>query len=124
MDYMQGTDYNEPLQQEAVSDYDLMWNICFNFFLIHTILLSQCSLVKLKNKYNKIKIGYLFSFGSMVQKGKFSAGAALLVKTLKNVDLPTFGTPTMPILKFVPIRPINGLRSGSSCFLGGIVHVT
>lgn len=29
----------------------------------------------------------------MVQKGKFSAGAALLVKTLKNVDLPTFGTP-------------------------------
>lgn len=29
----------------------------------------------------------------MVQKGKFSAGAALFVKTLKNVDFPTFGTP-------------------------------
>lgn len=40
-----------------------------------------------------VTLGYLFSFGSMVQKGKFSAGAALLVKTLKNVDFPTFGTP-------------------------------
>lgn len=29
---------------------------------------------------------YLFSFGSVVQKGKFSAGTALWVKTLKKVD--------------------------------------
>ena len=28
----------------------------------------------------------LFSLGSMVQKGKFSAGAAAFVRTLKNVD--------------------------------------
>lgn len=40
-----------------------------------------------------LELEYLFSFGSMVQKGKFSAGAALLVRTLKNVDFPTFGTP-------------------------------
>lgn len=39
------------------------------------------------------KLRYLFSFGSIVQNGKFSAGAALLVKTLKKVDFPTFGTP-------------------------------
>lgn len=59
----------------------------------------------------------------MVQKGKFSAGAALLVNTLKNVDLPTLGTPTIPMRRLVPIRPIKGLRSGSSCFLGGILEV-
>lgn len=29
---------------------------------------------------------HLLSLGSIVQNGKFSAGAALLVKTLKNVD--------------------------------------
>lgn len=63
---------------------------------------------------------YLFSLGSMVQKGKFSAGAALFVSTLKNVDLPTFGTPTMPTRKFVPTRPINGFFSGSSTFFGAI----
>lgn len=34
--------------------------------------------------------GTRFSLGSMVQKGKFSAGAADFVSTLKNVDLPTF----------------------------------
>lgn len=34
--------------------------------------------------------------GSIVQNGKFSAGTALLVMTLKNVDLPTFGRPTIP----------------------------
>jgi len=31
---------------------------------------------------------HLFSLGSMVQKGKFSAGAALFVRMLKNVDFP------------------------------------
>jgi len=58
-----------------------------------------------------------------VQKGKFSAGAELLVNTLKNVDLPTFGTPTMPTRKFVPTRPINGFFSGSSTFFGGILKI-
>ncbi|GAB4387526.1 MAG: hypothetical protein Kow0045_19360 [Albidovulum sp.] len=39
----------------------------------------------------------------MVQKGKFAAcAAAVRVNALKSVDLPTFGSPTMPILK--PIR--------------------
>lgn len=31
-------------------------------------------------------MGTLLSFGSMVQKGKFSAAAWLFVSTLKNVD--------------------------------------
>ena len=42
-------------------------------------------------------------FGSIVQKGKFAACAvAVFVSALNSVDLPTFGKPTMPILK--PIR--------------------
>lgn len=57
----------------------------------------------------------------MVQNGKLEAAAALFVKTLKNVDFPTFGTPTMPTRKLVPTRPINGFRSGSSTFFGGIL---
>jgi hypothetical protein len=36
----------------------------------------------------------LASLGSMVQKGKFSAGIAILVSVLKRVDFPTFGKPT------------------------------
>ena len=36
------------------------------------------------------------SFGSMVQKGKFSAGMLHFVRVLYNVDLPTLGRPTMP----------------------------
>lgn len=55
-----------------------------------------------------------------MQKGKFSAGAADLVRTLKKVDFPTFGTPTIPTFKFVPTRPISGFISGSAFFLGGI----
>jgi hypothetical protein len=35
--------------------------------------------------------------GSMVQKGKFSAGMANFVRRLNVVLLPTFGSPTMPI---------------------------
>ena len=37
-------------------------------------------------------------FGSMVQKGKFSAAIADSVNALKSVDLPTFGRPTIPHL--------------------------
>lgn len=36
------------------------------------------------------------------------------------LTFPTLGTPTIPIFKLVPTLPINGLRSGSSTFLGGI----
>src|SRR5690554_4592507 len=38
-------------------------------------------------------------FGSMVQKGKFSAAIPDLVKALNRVDLPTLGKPTIPQLK-------------------------
>ena len=64
---------------------------------------------------------YLLSFGSIVQKGKFSACACDLVSTLKKVDLPTFGRPTMPTLRLVPTRPIRGFTSGAAGFLGGIL---
>src|SRR5690554_6191330 len=37
-------------------------------------------------------------FGSMVQKGKFSALISALVSALKRVDLPTLGRPTIPQL--------------------------
>ena len=40
------------------------------------------------------------TLGSIVQKGKFAAWAeAVLVSALNKVDLPTFGKPTIPILK-------------------------
>ena len=57
----------------------------------------------------------------MVQNGKFSAAAiCVLVSMLKKVDLPTFGSPTMPQRKFVPRRPISTGFSSSTFFLGGI----
>jgi len=40
---------------------------------------------------------FLTALGSIVQKGKFSAGIPILVSTLNRVDLPTLGRPTMPI---------------------------
>ncbi len=39
--------------------------------------------------------------GSIVQNGKFSAGTAFSVRALKSVDLPTFGRPTIPILRLI-----------------------
>ncbi|GEM_PF-1019974 len=43
-------------------------------------------------------IGTIPLFGSMVQKGKFSAAIPDLVSALNRVDLPTLGRPTMPQL--------------------------
>jgi hypothetical protein len=43
--------------------------------------------------------GTLPTFGSIVQKGKFSAGIDDFVKALKRVDFPTLGSPTIPHLK-------------------------
>ena len=48
-------------------------------------------------------------FGSIVQKGKFSAGIDDFVMALNRVDLPTFGRPTMPHL-----NPISFLNSDSN----------
>lgn len=50
-------------------------------------------------------------FGFIVQKGKFSAGAAYdLVNALKRVDFPIFGIQTIPI--FIPIdKMINAPRA-------------
>lgn len=45
----------------------------------------------------------------------------LLVSTLKKVDFPTFGKPTIPIFKEVPNRPrSSGFFSSSCFFFGGI----
>ena len=46
-------------------------------------------------------------FGSMVQNGKFSAAIAAFVHALNNVDLPTFGRPTIPQLK--PMKPLTNV---------------
>ena len=47
--------------------------------------------------------------GSIVQKGKFSAGAFDFVRALKSVDLPTFGSPTIPHCKDIKMNPEKGL---------------
>merc|ERR1711872_595951 len=75
--------------------------------------------------YRSSGTGHLLSLGSMVQNGKFSAVAIeVLVRTLKKVDFPTLGRPTIPIFKFVPTRPmITGFSSSSPFFLGGILIV-
>ena len=78
----------------------------------------------------------------IVQKGKFSAGTAFFVRTLKKVDFlrihlhrfiefstgnasyPTFGSPTMPHLSDVPKRPKRGgglAEAAASFFFGGIL---
>ena len=55
-------------------------------------------------------------FGSIVQKGKFSAWALLeLVNALNNVDLPTLGNPTIPHLK--PIYLLFTVLENKSNFL-------
>lgn len=74
------------------------------------------------NRMNECAGRYLFSLGSMVQKGKFSAAAIeVLVNTLKKVLLPTLGSPTIPHLRLVPILPMITIFSSlSSFFLGGI----
>mmetsp|Transcript_14098 Transcript_14098/g.34765 ORF Transcript_14098/g.34765 Transcript_14098/m.34765 type:complete len:215 (-) Transcript_14098:9-653(-) len=59
--------------------------------------------------------------GSMVQKGKFSAGMPILLIVLNRVDFPTFGRPTIPILRFLLKRPRRGRSFSSSFFLGAIV---
>jgi hypothetical protein len=41
------------------------------------------------------------SFGSIVQKGKFSAAMPFFVRALNRVDLPTLGKPTMPQLMLI-----------------------
>jgi hypothetical protein len=40
-------------------------------------------------------------FGSIVQKGKFSASMPAAVKALNKVDLPTFGNPTIPHFRLI-----------------------
>ncbi|GHC59394.1 hypothetical protein GCM10007315_23870 [Gemmobacter tilapiae] len=54
----------------------------------------------------------------MVQKGKFAAcAAAVRVRALNRVDLPTFGRPTMPILKpmIFPFRALAASYRGHAC---------
>lgn len=58
----------------------------------------------------------------MVQKGKFCAGIASLVRRLKSVDLPTFGRPTMPIFRFEEGRP-RGMRLGGSVFASALEDI-
>src|SRR5690606_3115956 len=43
------------------------------------------------------------TLGSIVQKGKFAACAFALDRQLNNVDLPTFGKPTIPHCKAMKI---------------------
>src|SRR5690606_33904682 len=57
-------------------------------------------------------------FGSMVQKGKFSAAIPDLVRALNRVDLPTLGRPTMPQLNPMSDKPSqNESKKGLSGLL-------
>ena len=52
------------------------------------------------------------TLGSIVQKGKFAAcAAAVRVSALKSVDFPTFGNPTIPVLKPMTVV-LCGVRVG------------
>jgi hypothetical protein len=55
----------------------------FKAFSNILLLTNYRKRIKKKSNYSK---EYLFSLGSIVQKGKFSAAASLVVNTLKNVD--------------------------------------
>ena len=64
------------------------------------------------------------TLGSMVQNGKFAAcAAAVRVSALNSVDLPTFGSPTIPIFSAMPrlpgAAPYGGRRAGSTGRVGG-----
>ena len=65
-----------------------------DFFFELEILVNFSSL--------KSGTGTIPMLGSIVQNGKFSACALLeFVSALNNVDLPTFGNPTIPHLKLI-----------------------
>ena len=54
------------------------------------------------------------SVGSIVQKGKFSAGTDMLHMMLNVVDLPTFGIPTTPARTLLPGRPSGSFSTGAA----------
>jgi len=61
-------------------------------------------------------------FGSIVQKGKFSAWALLeFVKALNKVDLPTLGKPTIPHLN--PIYLLFTVLENKSNFLSSKIDI-
>lgn len=62
--------------------------------------------------------GTMATLGSMVQKGKFSAGTCIFPRMLKKDDFPTLGTPTMPTLTLLPGRPSITFLGASSPWEG------
>jgi hypothetical protein len=82
-----------PLTRPAISTRSKLAGIIFFEF---TISLSFFNLLSGRGTFP--------TFGSIVQKGKFSAGIEDLVKALKRVDLPTFGSPTIPHLNPILFR--------------------
>ena len=58
----------------------------------------------------------------MVQKGKFEAAASCWQMRLKREDLPTFGRPTIPILRFDLTLPKRTAGAGAAAFFGGIIE--
>ena len=83
--------FEAPFTKPAISTKDI---VVFIFFLEDDIVanLSNLSSGTITTP----------SFGSIVQKGKFSAWALFeFVKALNSVDLPTLGKPTMPQRKLI-----------------------
>eukprot|EP00962_Isochrysis_galbana_P018046 scaffold5190_cov113-Isochrysis_galbana.AAC.10 len=59
--------------------------------------------------------------GSMVQKGKLAACAwDSSIRALKRVDLPTFGSPTIPVFRAIEAAPARAMRGRPACRTGRI----
>ena len=70
-------------------------------------------------------IGTTPVFGSIVQNGKLAASMPALVSALKRVDLPTFGSPTIPHLNpilFVTFLSINVLNIRGNYILNHAIY--
>ena len=76
-----------PATRPAISVNSTVVGMTFSGFTIPAILSNRSS-----------GIETIPEFGSIVQKGKFSAAMPALVKALNRVDLPTLGKPTIPHL--------------------------
>ena len=79
-----------PLTSPAISTNSINEGIVFSGLFISDNLFNLSS-----------GIFTLATFGSIVQKGKFSASIFCEVSALNKVDLPTFGNPTIPHLMLI-----------------------
>ncbi len=65
--------------------------------MVRVVIITAILSASLTGFYEELLCRELLTlFGSIVQKGKFSAGIPILLRVLNRVLLPTFGRPTIP----------------------------